>query len=115
MAPGAAVDSRRPSVLAALALLTLTVPFVIRVANAGHGVPAVTPSYLPALEGPRTRDRFDPTPIGELAGMQPGLVVIGDSMAGTRVDPKRLTRVDRACGSRRSSRPAPGRPGGISC
>lgn len=87
------MDSRRPGYLAALALLTLIVPFVIRIANAAHGVPVVTPSYLPALEGPRVRDRFDPTPIGELAGMQPGLVVIGDSMAGTRVDPKRLTEL----------------------
>ncbi len=93
MPPGVAVDSRRPTVLAVLALVTLTVPFAIRLANAAHGVPAVTSSYLPALEGPRVRDRFDPTPIDELAGMQPGLVVIGDSMAGTRVDPKRLTEL----------------------
>jgi len=84
------VGSSRASHLAALALLTLTVPFAIRTANILHGVTAVTPSYLPALEGPRVRDSFNPTPIGELAGMKPGIVVIGDSMAGTRIDRRRL-------------------------
>ena len=34
------------------------------------------------------RDAFNPAPIEELARMQPGLVVIGDSMAGTRIDPQ---------------------------
>jgi hypothetical protein len=87
------VRSSRSIHLAALALLTLTVPFVIRAANAVHGVPSVTPSYLPALEGPRVREAFDPTPIEDLAGMNPGLVVIGDSMAGSRIDPKRLSEL----------------------
>jgi hypothetical protein len=89
------VGSSRPGHLIALALLTLSVPFALRAANVVHGVPVVTPSYLPALEGPRTREAFDPKPIGELAGMQPGVVVIGDSMAGTRIDPKRLTELAR--------------------
>ena len=90
------MPSSRPIHLVALALLTLTVPFVIRAANLAHGVPSVTPSYLPALEGPRVRDAFDPTPIEQLAGMNPGLVVIGDSMAGTRIDPKRLAELANA-------------------
>lgn len=89
------MGSSRASHLAALVLITLTAPFVIRVANVVHGVPAVTPSYLPALEGPRVRDAFSPVAIDELARMQPGLVVIGDSMAGTRVDPRRLTELAR--------------------
>jgi hypothetical protein len=87
------VGSSRASRLFALALLTLSVPFAIRAANAVHGVPVVTPSYLPALEGPRVRDAFSPTAIDDLARMQPGLVVIGDSMAGTRIDPARLTEL----------------------
>jgi hypothetical protein len=79
----------------ALALLTLAIPFGIRTLNAVHGVPAITPSYLPALEGPRAREAFNPVPIEELARLRPGLVVIGDSMAGTRVDPRRLTELAR--------------------
>lgn len=85
--------------LVALALLTLSAPFLIRAANALHGTPAgsvAAPSYLPALEGPRARDAFDGTAISDLARLQPGLVVIGDSMAGTRIDPKRLTELHGA-------------------
>lgn len=90
------MGSSRASHLAALALLTLTVPFAIRTANAVHGVAtAVTPSYLPALEGPRARDSFSPVEIGDLARMNPGLVVIGDSMAGSRIDPKRLSELSK--------------------
>lgn len=80
--------------LVALIALTLAVPFAIRLANARLGQRAsIEPSYLPALEGPRVRDAFNPQPIADLARMNPGYVVIGDSMAGTRIDPKRLTEL----------------------
>jgi hypothetical protein len=80
--------------LATLVLLTLLVPATLRIANAlGVQHAAVTPSYLPALEGPRTRQPFEPAPIADLAGMNPGYVIIGDSMAGTRIDPKRLSEL----------------------
>jgi hypothetical protein len=78
--------------LATLVALTLVVPLALRAANRWHGVPVV-PSYLPALEGPRDRRPFDPTPVAELAGMNPAYVIIGDSMAGTRIDPKRLSEL----------------------
>lgn len=81
--------------LASIVLLTLLVPAAIRVANARHGGDVATPSYLPALEGPRARKPFNPVPIDELRGMNPGYVVIGDSMAGTRIDPVRLTELAR--------------------
>lgn len=80
--------------LAALILLTLAVPLGLRGVhrqNAGD-VPA---SYLPALEGPRVREPFEPGTIEELRAMQPGFVIIGDSMAGTRVDPGHLTSLVR--------------------
>jgi len=48
-----------------------------------------TPSYLPALEPARAREPFDPGPIDELRAINPGLVVIGDSMAG-RIHKRRL-------------------------
>ncbi len=70
-------------------LLTLAVPLMIRGVNARR-VGVSPPSYLPALEGPRSRDAFDPRPVAELAGMRPDYVIIGDSMAGTRIDPARL-------------------------
>jgi len=78
--------------LASLVALTLVVPFVVRAANRWHGVPVV-PSYLPALEGPRERQPFDPARIDELARMNPAYVIIGDSMAGTRIDPTRLSEL----------------------
>jgi hypothetical protein len=51
----------------------------------GPQVPG-TPSYLPSVEKVRVRQPFDAGPIWGLQNMQPGIVVIGDSMAG-RVDP----------------------------
>lgn len=91
--PAAGVPSRlQPALqLAALVLLSLAVPSVVRLANAGRAMRVeAAPSYLPALEGPRARAAFDPTPIGDLARLNPGDVVIGDSMAGSRIDAKRL-------------------------
>lgn len=51
-----------------------------------------TPSYVPALEPARAREPFDPTPIEELRAFPPGLVVIGDSMAG-RIQKRRLEQL----------------------
>jgi hypothetical protein len=47
------------------------------------------PSYLPAVEARRDRIPFNPLPGEELRTLNPGTVIIGDSMAG-RVDPFRL-------------------------
>jgi len=82
--------SGRAQRVAMLGLLVsvLMVPLVIRVANAHRGVIAAS-TYLPALEGPRERAPFDPTPASDLAAMNPGYVIIGDSMAG-RIDGRRL-------------------------
>ena len=38
----------------------LAVPFAIRIADAKHGGEPGPPSYLPALEGPRSRQPFNP-------------------------------------------------------
>lgn len=48
-----------------------------------------TPSYVPALEPARARAPFDPAPLEELRAIQPGIVIIGDSMAG-RIHKRRL-------------------------
>lgn len=77
--------------LAAAGLLVL--PLGLRAANRLHPAPNLQPSYLPALYGPRERNPFDAGRIGDLARMNPRLVVIGDSMAGSRIDPALLTRL----------------------
>jgi hypothetical protein len=76
--------------LLVLVLATLAVPIVIPAANAIRSVKLLPPTYLPALEGPRERSRFEERRIEELRYLQPGYVVIGDSMAGTRLDERRL-------------------------
>src|SRR5262245_5572865 len=74
-------------------MLTLLVPAGIRVLNAGRTTTAV-PTYLPALEGPRERlAQFDTGRVPELRWLNPGYVVIGDSMAGTRIDERRLAEL----------------------
>ncbi len=79
--------------LSALVLITLAVPAVVPLANARHTARPLPPTYLPALEGPRERARFDEARIPDLRVLQPGYVVIGDSMAGTRVDERRLVEL----------------------
>jgi hypothetical protein len=80
-----------PLLLAAAGLLVL--PLGLRAANRLHPAPALQPSYLPARYGPRERNPFDAGRVADLARMSPGLVVIGDSMAGSRIDPALLTRL----------------------
>ena len=86
---------RRPALLQLLlaAAGLLLIPLALRAANRLAAAPDLTPSYLPALEGPRPRLPFEADRISTLAGMQPRWVVIGDSMAGTRIDPALLTRL----------------------
>ena len=71
----------------------LVVPMGLRAANRLHPAPNLQASYLPALSGPRERQPFDAGRIADLARMNPGLVVIGDSMAGSRIDPALLDRL----------------------
>ena len=79
--------------LAALVALTLLVPFGIRAIDVRYGPRNLSPSYLPALEGPRARTPFDRFPSDRIAHYRPELVVIGDSMAGTRIDPAVLEQL----------------------
>jgi hypothetical protein len=82
--------ARAAAGLSILALLMVAVPAVIPGANALFVSRSLPPTYLPALEGPRERSRFDATRVSDLRLLQPGYVVIGDSMAGTRIDERRL-------------------------
>jgi hypothetical protein len=87
--------ARAAAGLSALILLTLVVPGVIPASNARHASRPLPPTYLPALEGPRERGAFASFRISDLQVIQPGYVVIGDSMAGTRVDERRLIELTR--------------------
>jgi len=71
----------------------LLIPLGLRAANRLYSVPNLQPSYLPAIEGARERGAFDAERIPALAGLNPTWVVIGDSMAGSRIDPALLTRL----------------------
>jgi hypothetical protein len=82
--------ARAAAGLLTLVLLTLAVPAIIPLVNAWTTASPLPPTYLPALEGPRERSQFQSTRVSELRYLQPGYVVIGDSMAGTRVDERRL-------------------------
>jgi hypothetical protein len=75
--------------LAAACLLLL--PLGLRATGVFHPAVNVKPSYLPALEGPRERNPFDADRIPALQAVNPTWVVIGDSMAGSRIDPALLT------------------------
>lgn len=70
----------------------LLLPLALRGAT-GRPDPDLHPSYLPALEAPRQRAPFDASRPVALSRMQPAFVVIGDSMAGSRIDPVLFTRV----------------------
>jgi len=90
MIPSAPSRSHGAAQLCALVVLMTMVPLGLRILDARFGGVSMAASYLPALEGPRSRGPFEPEPIEQLAGMQPAYVVIGDSMAGTRVHTTRL-------------------------
>jgi hypothetical protein len=87
-----AVTSAVRSLLISAAGLLL-IPLALRGTTALHPVPTLQPSYLPALEGPRERQPFDASRLVALQRLQPAFVVIGDSMAGSRIDPAVFTQV----------------------
>ena len=79
--------------LCALIALSLAVPLGLHALNARFAPSGVPESYLPALEGPRVRTAFEPKTRQQLAQLDPAYVVIGDSMAGTRVHATRLSQL----------------------
>ena len=69
------------------------VPLGLRAVNAALPDAAAAESYLPTIETPRPREPFDEAAALALREAQPEYVVIGDSMAGIRIDPRHLSRV----------------------
>jgi len=72
---------------------TLAVPLGLRVVNNALPGADVRESYLPTVETPRPREPFDQQAANVVREVQPEFVVIGDSMAGIRIDPLQLTRL----------------------
>jgi hypothetical protein len=88
---------KRGQVLSLLLVLagTLVVPLGLRAVNGALPGADVRESYLPSVETPRSREPFDHAAAGVIREVQPEFVVIGDSMAGIRIDPLQLTRATR--------------------
>ena len=84
--------SRRTLQLAAAIVLTLAVPLAIRVAQGRSPDASSRVPYLPVFPGHRS-GQFHAARIPELQQMNPGAVVIGDSMAGTRIDERVLSQL----------------------
>ena len=77
------------AVIAAAAAL----PLGLRAVNAAIPGAAARASYLPTIETPRPREPFDEAAASALREAQPEFIIIGDSMAGVRIDPRHLSRV----------------------
>jgi hypothetical protein len=69
------------------------VPLGLRAVNGMLPGAAGGSTYLPTIETPRPREPFDEAAAAALRKTQPEYVVIGDSMAGIRIDPRYLSRV----------------------
>jgi len=74
---------------------TLAVPLGLRALNGALPGADVRDSYLPTVEPPRPRQPFDEEAAAAIRAAQPEFVVIGDSMAGIRIDPRQLSRITR--------------------
>lgn len=79
--------------LAAVVAGALLLPLGLRAINAALPGAATRASYLPTIETPRPREPFDEAAAAALRDAQPEFLIIGDSMAGVRIDPRHLSRV----------------------
>lgn len=73
----------------------LVIPVGLRVVNDALPGADIRDSYLPTVETPRQREGFDQAAADAVREVQPQFVVIGDSMAGIRIDPRQLTRLSQ--------------------
>ena len=76
--------------LIAVLLLTLLVPFAIRLVPGAAATERL--SYMPVFSG-RRQFAFQDVRIEQLKELDPGVVIIGDSMAGTRINERLLWRL----------------------
>ena len=84
---------RRSFELAAVLLGVCLVPLGLRVVNTAVRPPDAAPSYIPSIESPRVRGPFDSDAVATLREAANDYILIGDSMAGTRINPGHLSRL----------------------
>jgi hypothetical protein len=86
---------KRRQALSLIAVIAgaLLLPLGLRAINAAVAGAEMRSSYLPTLETPRPREAFDEAAASALREAQPEFLIIGDSMAGVRIDPRHLSRV----------------------
>lgn len=68
------------------------IPLGLRAVNLTLPGAEVRASYIPTIEPPRHREPYDQAAAAALREAQPEYVVVGDSMAGIRIDPSALSR-----------------------
>jgi hypothetical protein len=71
----------------------LVVPLGLRAIAAAVRSPKAVPSYIPAIESPRERPGMDDSVIAKLRGAQPDFIIIGNSMARSRISTVDLSRL----------------------
>jgi hypothetical protein len=71
----------------------LLVPLGLRAVNVAVRNPAAVASSIPPIESPRQRTPFDAEAVATLREAANDFILIGDSMAGTRIDPGHLSRL----------------------
>jgi len=78
--------------LVAVIVGLLVVPLGLRAVNVAVRSPEAVASYIPSVESPRRRHMpFDVEAVAALRESSNDVILIGDSMAGTRVDPGHLS------------------------
>jgi hypothetical protein len=83
----------RAAALLAVVFGVLAVPLGLRAVNRAVRQPDAAPSYIPSIESPRVRGPFDSEAVAALREAANDYILIGDSMAGTRIDPGHLSRL----------------------
>ena len=84
---------QRGFALLAVVLGVFVVPLGLRAVNLAVRPPDAAPSYIPSVESPRVRAPFDAGAVAALREAANDYILIGDSMAGTRIDPGHLSRL----------------------
>ena len=97
-----------------LARRAVVVPLGLRAVNRAVRPPDAAPSYIPSIESPRVRAPFDSEAVAALREAANDYILIGDSMAGTRIDPGHLSRLIGGHGAAALFHPGSGRPTGTS-
>jgi hypothetical protein len=87
------VEGRKALSLVVVVAAALLLPLGLRAINAMLPGVAAHSTYLPSLETPRPREPFDEEGAAAMREAQPEFVVVGDSMAGIRIDPRHLSRL----------------------